>query len=124
MKPKKQRGTVIFETKKGILMTSIHGHTYTLPGSGARRSESVLRAGLRALEEETGVQTQQASVLFTHESNEHEHTVIYVRAKGKAKLRGGIKHIKYFNEGDEISMSPATRQIISMFLEYKAKNKL
>ncbi len=50
----RRRGTAIVETNKGILLTSGKGRVFILPGGGARRSESRLRAALRDLEEETG----------------------------------------------------------------------
>ena len=50
---KRRRGTAIVDTPKGIVVVSVGGRTYYLPGGGARRGESRESAAIRELREET-----------------------------------------------------------------------
>ena len=48
----RRRGTVIVETKKGILLTADENKLFVTPGGGARKNESRMQAAIRELKEE------------------------------------------------------------------------
>jgi 8-oxo-dGTP diphosphatase len=116
---KRKRGTAIIETKKGILLTAINNQ-YLLPGGGVKKGESRLQAAIRETKEETGLEPYYAEVLFRYESSAHEHTVVLIKAKGKARPKQEISKIKYYLPDKEIKMSSATKKIIEKY--YKLKN--
>ncbi|MDK2908242.1 MAG: 8-oxo-dGTP diphosphatase [Candidatus Woesearchaeota archaeon] len=116
---KRRRGTAIFETEKGILLTSISGRTFILPGGGANKGESRFRAAIRELEEETGLMANYAKIIFRHESYSQEHTVVLVKAEGTPKPKNEVKHLDYFKPGKNIKISKGTKEIIKKYYEWK-----
>jgi len=119
---KRRRGTAILETNKGILLTAISGNAFLLPGGGANKGESRFRAAIRELEEETEVTVYYAQVIFRHESQSHEHTVVLVKARGTPKPKNEVNYIDYFQPGKNIRISKGTLDIINKYYEWKNKN--
>ncbi|MFP4524049.1 MAG: NUDIX domain-containing protein [Candidatus Woesearchaeota archaeon] len=116
---KKRRGTAILETSKGILLTSINGNMFLLPGGEAEKGESRFCAAIRELEEETGLIAYQAEVIFRHESHANEHTVVLVKARGTPKPKNEVKHLNYYKPGNIKNLSQGTRDIIKKYYEWK-----
>lgn len=126
LKPKKahkrRRGTAIIETPKGVLLTAI-SHQYLLPGGLAEKGESRFQAAIREVKEETGLEPYYAKVIFTYESHSNKHTVVLVKAKGKARPKMEVSKIKYYQPGKDYKMSSATKKIIEKYYTWKEKTK-
>lgn len=115
----RKRGTAIIETRDGILLTSISGRQYLLPGGGVNKGESRFQAAIRETKEETGLEPYFAKILFEHISKSHRHTVVLIKAKGKARPKSEVKYIGYYNSTSNLTMSKATQQILQKYLELK-----
>ncbi|MDD3083977.1 MAG: NUDIX domain-containing protein, partial [Candidatus ainarchaeum sp.] len=111
---KRKRGTAIIETEKGILLTAIKKQ-YLLPGGGPKKGESRFQAAIRETKEETGLEPYYAKILFQYESKSNLHTVVLIKAKGKARPKSEVSKIKYYLPGKEIKMSSATKKIIKKY---------
>ena len=120
---KRRRGTVILETKKGILLTAMKSKNFLLPGGSANRGESRFRAAIRELEEETGLLANYAKIIFRHKSYIQNHTVVLVNARGTPKPKHEVKYIDYYKLGKNIKMSQDTKNIIKKYYDWK-KNEL
>jgi len=116
---KRRRGTAILETEKGILLTAMSSGTFLLPGGGANKGESRFRAAIRELEEETGLMANYAKIIFRHESHNHEHTVVLVKAKGTPKPKQEVKYIDYYNPDKKINIPKGTKDIIKKYYGWK-----
>ena len=125
---KRRRGTAIVETEKGILLTAGRGRLFITPGGGAGIKESRMQAAIRELKEETGLEPYFAMALFRYYGRIHgkfqdEHTVYYIKAKGSAMPRKEVKYLAYYKPHSDINVSEITKDIISEFHIYKAKNE-
>ena len=120
---KRRRGTAIIDTPKGILLTAI-SHQYLLPGGGPKRGESRLQAAIRETKEETGLEPYYAEILFQYDSHSNKHTVVLIKANGEARPRMEVSKIKYYNSGDDIKMSSATKVIIKKYYQWKKKQNI
>lgn len=125
---KRRRGTAILETEKGILLTAGKGKLFITPGGEAGRKESRMQAAIRELKEETGLEPYFAMTLFRYYGRIHgkfqdEHTVYFIKAKGNAMPREEVKYLAYYMPDSDINVSETTKDIISKFYGYKAKNK-
>lgn len=114
----RKRGTAIIETKKGILLTAIKNQ-YLLPGGGPKKGESRFQAAIRETTEETGLKPFYAKILFQHKSKSNEHTVVLIKAKGRAKPKHEVHKIKYYKKGMNLSISTATKKIIEKYYKLK-----
>jgi 8-oxo-dGTP diphosphatase len=115
---KRKRGTAIIETEKGILLNAIK-HQYLLPGGGPKKDESRFQAAIRETKEETGLEPYYAKILFQYESSSNNHTVVLIKAKGKARPKSEVSKIKYYKPGIKLSMSSATKKIIEKYYNWK-----
>lgn len=125
---KRRRGTAIVETEKGILLTAGRDKLFITPGGGAGRDESRMQAAIRELKEETGLEPYFAIALFRYHGRIHgkfqdEHTVYFIKAKGNAMPRKEVKYLAYYTPDSDINVSETTKDIISEFYGYKAKNE-
>ncbi len=119
----RRRGTAIVETPKGIVLVSLDGSTFTLPGGGARRDESAKEAAARELMEETGMEAVNLSYLFDFMGVLHRgsrgghfrnaHKVFLVKAKGVPEPRQEIAEVAYYKKGLRLSVS--AQKIIEMY---------
>ncbi len=113
---KRRRGTAIVDTPNGILVVSVGGRTYYLPGGGARRGESRRKAAIRELKEETGLIADDCSYLLEYASHSNYHKIFLIKGIGEPKPLHEIRHIAYFNpENPKIHASASTRKIIELY---------
>lgn len=130
---KRRRGTAIVETRKGILVTAGKSKVFLLPGGGANRGESRVKAAMRELREETGLRPYYATYLFSHKgrmSKSHghgyfqdHHTVCLVKAHGTPRPQREIQHVDFYKPGSIVHISGVTREIIQKYYRYKKRVK-
>lgn len=127
----RRRGTAIVDTPKGILVASGKRKIYLLPGGGTERKtkESRRKAAIRELREETGLRAYDSKYLFTYNEPKRYpngkrrkivnlHKVFLVKAKGHARPRHEVKHIRYYKEGN-IKLPYNTQKIVDKYLQKK-----
>lgn len=107
----RKRGTAYVETSNGVLVVSVDGKTFSLPGGEPRKGESRKRATIRELKEETGLIATKCDYLFEYVSPFNRHKVFQIECVGESKPRHEIKHLDYFN-GSNLKVSNTTREII------------
>jgi 8-oxo-dGTP diphosphatase len=120
----RRRGTAIVDTDDGILVVSKDGRIFTLPGGGARPTESREEAAIRELREETGLEAIDISYLFDFKGVMHEgtrggffrnaHKVFIVKATGTPEPRKEIKSIAYYN-GSGPKLTYSAQKIIRRY---------
>ena len=130
---KRRRGTAIVETEQGILVTAGKSGIFILPGGGANKHETRIKAAVRELREETGLKPYYVKYLFRHVGGVHKshghgyfqdyHTVCLVKATGEAKPRYEIKRIAYYKPGSGVRISGVTREIIEKYYIYKNRRR-
>jgi 8-oxo-dGTP diphosphatase len=121
----RRRGTAIVDTPKGILVVSLDGRNFLLPGGGAWRNESERDAVVRELKEETGLEAVDISYLFGFRGVMHKgarggtfrnaHKVFLVTAAGIPEPRQEIKRVAYY-DGSGPKLSYSAQQIIAKYL--------
>ena len=121
---RRRRGTAIVETPRGLVMVSLDGSTFTLPGGGARRDESQRDAAVRELREETGMEAIDATYLFDFMGILHKgvrggefrnsHKVFFVKAKGTPEPRQEIVKVAYY-KGSGLKLSVSAQKIIEKY---------
>jgi 8-oxo-dGTP diphosphatase len=120
----RRRGTAIVDTDDGILVVSKDGRIFTLPGGGARPSESRHEAAIRELKEETGLDAVDLVYLFDFKGVMHEgtrggffrnaHKVFVVTARGTPEPRQEIKSVAYYN-GTGPKLTYSAQRIIERY---------
>jgi len=126
----RRRGTAIVDTPRGILVVSLDGSNFTLPGGGARRDESRRDAAIRELMEETGMKAVDLTRLFEFMGGIHEgprggtfrnaHEVFLVTATGTPEPGQEVKRIAYY-DGSGPSLTPSAKKIIGRYLSTKGE---
>ncbi|HVC27391.1 MAG TPA: NUDIX domain-containing protein [Nitrososphaerales archaeon] len=126
---RRRRGTAIVETPKGILVVSLDGSNFTLPGGGALRAESRREAAVRELMEETRMKAVRLTHLFVFMGGVHRgpkggtfrnaHEVFLVTAKGTPEPGQEVKRVSYY-DGSGPSLTPSAEKIIE---KYRLKSK-
>ena len=130
---KRRRGTAIVETEEGILVTAGKSGIFILPGGGADRHETRIKAAVRELREETGLKPYYVKYLFRHVGGVHKshghgyfrdyHTVCLIKAAGEARPRHEIRRIAYYRLGSGVRISGVTREIIEKYYIYKNRRR-
>jgi 8-oxo-dGTP diphosphatase len=125
----RRRGTAIVETPKGILVVSLDGSNYTLPGGGAHRDESRREAAIRELMEETCMKAVTLTQLFEFLGGVHKgprggtfrnaHKVFLVTATGTPKPGQEVKRVAHY-DGSGPSLTPSAEKIIAKYRSTRA----
>ncbi len=129
----RRRGTAIVETPKGILLVSLDGTNFTLPGGGAKLHESRRDAAIRELMEETGMKAVSLTPLFEFLGGIHEgprggsfrnaHEVFLVTATGSPKPGQEVKAVAYLH-GSGPTLTPSAKKIIQRYNSMKGPSQL
>lgn len=111
---KRNRATVVLQRNGLTLLVREHGvRSYSLPGGGIERRESVLEAAIREIREETGLTVVQAEYLFDHEGRVVMHNVVQARARGRVRLqRRELDAYLWWNGHDDVPMLPSASAIV------------
>ena len=130
---KRRRGTAIFETEKGILVTAGRSKIFLLPGGGANKHETRIKAAMRELKEETGLRSYHVKYLFHHRGRVHKshgygyfrdhHTVCLVKARGTPHPHHEIQYIEYYRPGSDVRISGVTKEIIDRYYAYRKQGR-
>ncbi len=130
----RRRGTAIVENEGGILVIAGRSKVFLLPGGGANKSETRIKAAMRELREETGLKPYYAKYLFRHVGRVHKshghgyfqdhHTVCLIKAHGTPKPQHEIKYIAFYEPGSGVRISGVTREIIDKYFAYKKRSKV
>jgi 8-oxo-dGTP diphosphatase len=120
----RRRGTAIVDTAKGILVVSLDGSNFTLPGGGAHRDESRREAAVRELMEETRMKAVSLTPLFEFLGGAHRgprggtfrnaHKVFLVTATGTPEPGQEVKRVAYY-DGSGPSLTPSAERIIAKY---------
>ena len=120
----RRRGTAIVDTAKGILVVSLDGSNFTLPGGGAHRDESRREAAIRELMEETCMKAVSLTPLFEFLGGAHKgprggtfrnaHKVFLVTATGSPEPGQEVKRVAYY-DGSGPSLTPSAERIIAKY---------
>jgi 8-oxo-dGTP diphosphatase len=120
----RRSGTAIVDTPNGILVVSLDGSNFTLPGGGAHRDESRREAAIRELMEETGMTAVNLTHLFEFMGGVHRgpkggtfrnaHKVFLVTATGTPEPGQEVKQVAYF-DGSGPSLTPSASKIIKKY---------
>lgn len=105
-----------------------------LPGGGADKGETRIKAAMRELREETGLKPYYAKYLFRHVGKVHKshghgyfqdhHTVCLVKATGIPRPHHEVKYVAYYKPGSTVRISGVTREIIEKYYGYKKRSKI
>jgi 8-oxo-dGTP diphosphatase len=60
-----------------------------------------------------------AEVIFRHESQNHKHTVVLIKAKGTPLPKQEVKYIDYYKPDKDIKISKGTKDILKKYYEWK-----
>lgn len=120
----RKRGTAIVDTPNGILVVSLDGSNFTLPGGGALRDETRREAAIRELMEETRMKAITLTHLFEFMGGTHKgprggtfknaHEVFLVTATGTPKPGREVKRVAYY-DGSGPSLTPSAEKIIEKY---------
>lgn len=130
----RRKGVAIVESSKGILVVAGRNRKFTLPGGGANKGETRLKAAIRELKEETGLGTKSIKYLFDYRGNKWKSKsgkeirnigkVFLVKSIGIARPRHEIKYVNYYKPAKKLNITHGTKKIIEMYMEMKKNNEL
>ncbi|HVB95765.1 MAG TPA: NUDIX domain-containing protein [Nitrososphaerales archaeon] len=128
----RRRGTAIVDTPNGILVVSLDGSNFTLPGGGAHRDESRREAAIRELMEETGMKAVDLTHLFEFMGGMHKgprggtfrnaHKVFLVTATGTPEPGLEVKRVAYY-DGLGPSLTPSASKIIEKYQSVRSTRR-
>ncbi|MBD1853684.1 NUDIX domain-containing protein [Leptolyngbya sp. FACHB-711] len=125
---KRRRGTALVDTPQGVLLVAGKSGRFLLPGGAAEKGESRKAATIRELQEETTLKTISMQYLFSYTGHirwrksgwvRDEHKVFLVEAQGTPQPTHEIRELRFYQLGDQVRMSEATRAIIDRYLILK-----
>ena len=113
-KRKRARATVVVQQRgKTLLIRERGARQFSLPGGGIEGRESVMEAALRELREETRLEPVKAERLFDYEGTTQLHKVVWVQARGQARLqRKEVSECKWWDGKEQVPMLPSARAIL------------
>ena len=116
-KRKRRRATLVAEQYGQVLLVKERGaHRFSLPGGGLERGESVLKAALRELKEETKLEAVKAEYLFDHEGTTQLHKVVWAAVWGRVELQAKeISDHRWWNAVDDVPILDSTAAILRRF---------
>ena len=122
------------ENSKGILLVAGRNKVFMLPGGGAEKGETRLKAAIRELREETGLKSRSCKYLFNYKGRKWKSKsgrivrnlgkVFLINAVGKPRPHHEIKYVSYYTPKNKINISQGTLSTIKMYLKMKEKNEL
>jgi len=128
----RRRGTAIVDTPNGILVVSLDGSNFTLPGGGAHLDESRREAAIRELMEETGMKAVDLTHLFEFMGGMHKgprggnlrnaHKVFLVTATGTPAPGQEVKRVAYY-DGPGPSLTPSAEGIIKKYQSVRSTRR-
>src|SRR3989338_5072339 len=99
---KRRKGICIVESGHGILLVARRRKIFFFPGGGTKKGESVKKAAIRELYEETNLKTKKINFLFEHIGDRlhnfkrkpaRNHSKVFIVKKyGKPKTKNDIKY--------------------------------
>lgn len=113
-KKKRRRATVIAEKDGHVLLVKERGaRSYSLPGGGIERGESVMEAALRELREETKLSVIKSERLFNHEGATQDHRVVWTLVRGNVTIqRKELSEHKWWNRKDNVPLIDSAKAIL------------
>ena len=116
-KKKRFRATVIAEQKDRVLLIRERGaRSYSLPGGGIEGSETVMRAALRELQEETKLSVIKADRLFDHEGTTQHHKVVWAQVRGNVQIqRKELSNYKWWDMREPVRLLDSARAILNRY---------
>ncbi len=110
----RRRATVVAEQDGKVLLVKERGaRSYSLPGGGIERRESIMEAACREIREETGLTMIRAEYVYDHEGRVVRHNVVQAHVQGRVRLqRRELDGYLWWDGLIEVPMLPSARAII------------
>lgn len=122
----RRRGTAIVETPAGVLVIAGERGLFLLPGGGAQRGETRMRAAIRELKEETGLVANGCKFLFSYDDPDdgrrvrNLHKVFLIDAEGEPRRKSHeSRYIGYWKPSLGLNLSGTTRRLLERYFELK-----
>ena len=122
-KKKRRRATVIAERGGKVLLIKERGsNSFSLPGGGIEKGESVIEAALRELREETKLSVVKAERRFDHEGTTQQHSVVWALVRGDVRLqRKELSESKWWDMKEEVLLLSSAKAILDKHFRDKPR---